>query len=100
MRTGQARKRDANETAIVRALEGIGVTVRRISAPGLPDLLTHSRGVWLQIEVKRHPPRPRRFLSDRHGQSLTPAQSMLYHEAPFPVVTTVAEALALFGVRS
>ena len=79
-------KRDWNEPGIVSALEAIGVTVYRVSMPGLPDLLTHQRGVWLPIEVKR--PRGR----------LTPAQQETFEQTPFPVVETEAEALALFGV--
>lgn len=86
MRVGQSRKRDWNEASIVAALRGIGVDVWRMSGEGLPDLLTHSRGKWLPIEVKR--PRGK----------LTPAQKALRAIAPFPVVETDAEALALFGV--
>lgn len=80
-------RRDENEQAIVDALEAIGVDVWRISAPGMPDLLTHSRGRWLPIEVKES--------SKAH---LTTAQAETYQRAPFPVVTSVAEALSLFGV--
>lgn len=88
MRVGQARKRDFGEAAIVSALESIGVTVRRVSGEGVPDLLCHSRGIWLPIEVKR----PRGHL--------TPAQKALYQLAPYPVVERPEEALALFGVRA
>jgi hypothetical protein len=97
MRVGQSRKRDGNEAAIVRALRQISVDVWRISAPGLPDLITHFRGRWLPIEVKHK--RARRSLSDHKGRSLTPAQCATYRIAPFPVVETVQEALELFGVR-
>lgn len=86
-RVGQARRRDWNETAIVSALRGVGVVVYRLSAPGVPDLLTYSRGVWLPIEVKK--PRGK----------LTPAQKDTRADTPYPVVETVAEALALFGVK-
>lgn len=53
MRVGQSRKRDANEPAIVEALESCGALVQRISAPGFADLVcSHwSCGVIL-IEVK------------------------------------------------
>lgn len=88
MRVGQSRRRDFNEAAIVSELESIGVIVVRISAPGAPDLLCYSRGHWLPVEVKR----PRGHL--------TPAQLALRAMAPFPVVETPAEALALFGVRA
>ena len=87
MRVGQRRKRDQNESEIVRALRQIGVTVERISEPGLPDLLTHARGIWLPIEVKMP------------GEALTPAQAETYQRAPFAIVHNEAEALALFGVR-
>ncbi len=96
MRVGQARRRDGIEAQIVKALREIGVTVISISCPGAPDLLTHSRGIWLPIEVKHR--RPRRSLSDRKGRSLTPSQCALYAQAKFPIVESVAEALALFGV--
>ena len=82
----RAAKRDWNEEAIVRALEAIGVDVWRVSNPGLPDLLTHQRGVWLPIEVKG--PRGR----------LTNQQAVMRRRVTFPVVRSVTEALALFGV--
>ena len=88
MRVGQNRKRDWNEAAIISALRAIGVTVRQISGEGVPDLLCHSRGKWLVVEVKR--PRGK----------LTPAQRELQRVAPFPVVEDVPSALALFGVRT
>ncbi len=96
-RVGQARKRDGNEAAIIAALESIGVVVWRISAPGVPDLLTWSRGSWLPIEVKHD--KPRRSLSDTHGRSLTPSQCATYALTKFPIVRSAAEALALFGVH-
>ena len=70
------------------ALRSIGVDVWKISAPGLPDLLTCSRGKWLPIEVKK--PRGK----------LTPAQQATRKQSPFPVVETVDQALALFGVSA
>ena len=88
MRTGQSRKRDALEPHIVDALEQIGVTVFRISGAGCPDLLCHARGVWLPVEVK----------SGKAGR-LTPAQENARLRAAYPVVRSVADALALFGVR-
>ena len=97
MRVGQARKRDTVEAAIVSALREIGVTVLRISGAGAPDLLCHARGVWLPIEVKHA--RPRRVLTDTKSRSLTPAQCLTYAVAPFPIVTSVADALSLFGIR-
>lgn len=85
---GRGRKRDANEAGIVRALRDIGCTVRQISGEGVPDLAVYSRGVWRLIEVKMP------------GRPLKPAQQALYVQAPFPIVHTEAEALALFGVMA
>ncbi len=85
-RVGQVRRRDVNERAIVDALRAIGVFVFRISGPGIPDLLTYSRGVWLPIEVKSG------------TGKLTPLQQQA--SVTYPVVRSVAEALALFGVNA
>lgn len=52
MRTGQARKRDANENGIVEALEAVGAKVLRVSGKGLPDLFVCYRGKWKALEVK------------------------------------------------
>ena len=87
-RVGQARKRDANEDQIVVALEFWGVDVWRLSGKGVPDLLTHWRGRWLPIEVK-----------STKG-TLTPEQVKTQQRAPFPVVHSVDEALALFSRRA
>ena len=86
MRVGQTRRRDANEAAIVAALRKIGVQVWRISAPGLPDLITHHRGTWRPLEIKRP------------GGSLTPAQRETARTAPFAMVSSVSEAVRVFGV--
>jgi Holliday junction resolvase len=86
-RVGQVRKRDWNEPAIVDALRAIGVRVWRLSGPGLPDLLTHYRGIWSVIEVKK----PRGKLTD--------AQCNTRALAHFPVVETIDQALALFQVK-
>lgn len=80
-------RRDANETAIVNALKAIGVCVHRVNSDSLPDLLTHFRGVWTPVEVKVK------------GGTLTPGQVDTYQQSPFPIVSSVAEALALFGVH-
>ena len=50
MRT--AAKRDSNEPETIRALEALGATVVRLSAPGLPDLLVAYRGKIHLFEVK------------------------------------------------
>lgn len=52
MRVGQARKRDANEKAIVDALRRVGASIVRISADGAPDLLVGFRGQNWLLEVK------------------------------------------------
>lgn len=48
----RAKKRDANEPAIVAAFEARGCTVTRIDAKGVPDLLVGWRGANLLVEVK------------------------------------------------
>lgn len=80
-RVGQARKRDANEAAIVSALRKCGVTVLQISGKGCPDLLCAWQGLWLPLEVKQP------------GQELTLAQLETQRQAAFPVVQTIDEAL-------
>ena len=77
----RAAKRDANEAAIVAALERIGCVVRRLNQDGLPDLLVACRGMWTAMEVKEP------------GGKLTRAQAKLMRLAPFPVVHSVDEAL-------
>ncbi len=87
MRVGQSRKRDANEPAIIRAWEQIGVQCWAISGAGVPDVLTYRQGIWLPVEIKSP------------GGELTVAQAITYQRAPFPVVESVAEALKLFGCK-
>lgn len=84
----RAARKDWPQAQIVRALRDIGVDVLVVNQEGVPDLLTHSRGRWLPIEIKR----PRGHL--------TPLQAALRQRAPFPVVESVDQALALFGVRA
>lgn len=87
MRVGQARKRDANENGIVAALEALGAVVLRLSGDGVPDLLVAYQGRWQPVEVKQP------------GGKLTPAQVRVQERTGFPVVESVDQALALFGVR-
>lgn len=54
------RKRDANEGAIVAALQAVGATVERLSGPDIPDLLVGHHGVNFLLEVKM----PKGELSD------------------------------------
>lgn len=84
MRVGQSRKRDANERAIIAALEAIGVRVQRVSERGFPDLVCYSREGLRLIEVKSN------------TGKLTLAQQAA--DWPCVVVRSVAEALALYGV--
>lgn len=51
-RVGQTRRRDANEKAIVDALEAAGCEVTRISGKGAPDLIVRYRGHLFGFEVK------------------------------------------------
>ena len=87
-RVGQARKRDANEKAIVDALEHVGAAVFRLNGAGIPDLLVAYRGHWLPMEVK-----------SAHGKLTARQAEMLFRAGPIPIVRSVAEALALIGVR-
>ena len=85
-RVGQARKRDAIEAEVIDALESIGIDCWRLSEPGLGDVLTHSRGKWLPLEIKSGKGR------------LTPKQAELQKRVDLPIVRSVADALAVFGV--
>lgn len=89
-RVGQARKRDANEPAIVQALERIGVKVQRVSAPGFADLICwHPREGVRLLEVK-----------SARGK-LTPLQVEHRQDGwPVCIVRCEADALAVFGVRT
>lgn len=80
-------KRDGTERRIIQALRKVGVQVFPISGRGLPDLLLFHRGRWSVLEVKAS-----------KKSRLTDAQLNTRVTAPFPVVCTVEEALALFQV--
>jgi hypothetical protein len=92
-----AKKRDANESSIVAALERVGAVVWRIDEPG--DLLIRFRREWFCLEVK--PP-----LGKRGGSShskLTPKQEKTHAVVTdaIPIVRTEREALLVIGaVRS
>lgn len=83
-RVGQTRRRDTTEARIVQALRKIGVQVFPISGRGVPDLLLFFRGRWSVLEVKSP------------GGRLTDAQKNTRVLAPFPVVSSIPEAVALF----
>jgi hypothetical protein len=90
----KAGKKDLNQAAIVAALRDTGNAVMVSNQEGWPDLYVHHRRfmfqgywLWLPVEVKRP------------GGILTPLQAELRDRAYFPVVSSVDEALALFGVQ-
>lgn len=84
---GRAEKRDAVEPAIVAVLRRVGASVRRLSAPGLPDLIVAYHGRVVLLEVKRR------------GGKLTPAQRKLIAEG-WPVVTVECPVDALMAIGS
>lgn len=95
-----ARRVDANQSEIVRALEGIGVGVIDLSGygDGVGDLLCVFRGKLDLLEVKSE--------SARKGdKALTLPQIRVRdilrrHGGTMHVVRTVPEALAIFGARA
>lgn len=52
MRSARAKRRDANEMVIVKALEEIGASVTRLDGDGIPDLLVGLDGKTHLLEVK------------------------------------------------
>lgn len=85
-----AAKRDGNEAAIVRTLEGIGAQVYRLSQRGLPDLLVNWLGKTYFMEVKNK------------GGELTAAQVVTYETWEgdnFLVVHDADEALAALDAQ-
>lgn len=86
---GFAKKRDANEPAIVDALEAVGAVVVRISMMDVPDLLVGFRGDNFMLEVKNGKAKP------------SPGQSTFHAEwrgKPIVVVRGVDEALTAIGI--
>ena len=81
-RVGQARKRDANEAAIVQALEQIGCFVTRVSGRGAPDILVRRGSMLFAFEIK-----------GKRGQR-TAAQ----RETGWPLIRSIDEALKAVGV--
>jgi Holliday junction resolvase len=82
----QNARRDGTERRIIQALRKVGVQVFPMSGRGLPDLLLFHRGRWSVLEIKTK------------GGRLTDAQKNTRVTAPFPIASTVEEALALFQV--
>jgi Holliday junction resolvase len=83
VRTGQARKRDANEAAIVKALRQIGAEVFPLSGRGIPDVLVRYRGAVYAFEIK----------------SATGKRTEAQVDTQWPVIRSIQEALAAVGVR-
>lgn len=82
-RVGQARKRDANEKPIRKALEAVGAHVTPVSGKGAPDLLVRWQGRLFGLEVK-----------GKHGKQ-TEAQV----ETNWPIVRSIDDALHAIGAR-
>lgn len=59
----RAQRRDANEPAIIEALQAVGCTVEQLSLEDGPDLLVGRLGLNYLLEVKR----PAEDLSDGQG---------------------------------
>lgn len=78
-----AAKRDANEPAIVKALQAVGVEVWKISGKDKPDLLTRYRGRWLPLGVKM----PKGALTAGEHQGVK-----------WPLVRTVDDAFEAVGI--
>lgn len=90
----RAKRRDANELEIVRALERAGAQVYRIDKPA--DLLVGFRQRWHLFEVKDDEKAP----SKRH---LTQDEAIVAAECewmglPYRIVASVSEALEAIGV--
>jgi hypothetical protein len=103
-RGGAGKRRDATEPPIISGLGGCGIIVKQLSQRGLPDLLTHCRhltptllrwmevnGVWMPMEVKV-PGGEAPYIQRRRK-----AQYDLRAIAPFPIVSSLEEALAVYG---
>ena len=84
MRVGQARRRDTNEPEIRRAFHAVGAQTYPLSGAPAPDLLVWFRGREYVMEIK-----------SKRGKNRKDEA----HDVPWPVVSSVAEALQLIGVR-
>lgn len=94
----RAAKRDANEAAIVTALERVGCSVARLNDPGVPDLLVARHGAMWLLEVKM----PAGSKGGTSGRELTDEQRRWWAawRGPVPVIVrSVEEALAVVGVN-
>ncbi len=88
MRVGQARKRDANEPAIVKALRQVGAQVVRISERGAPDLLVLWRGDLFVLEVK-----------SRLGRTTLAQDATIDGGWPVLIARSVEDALKAIGAK-
>lgn len=100
-----ASRIDANQPAIVKALEAAGVSVQPLSliGKGCPDLLAGFNGLTVLIEVKRDYSYDRGPRGVEHViGKLTPDQERWHREwkgQPVVIARTPAEALNCFGLE-
>ena len=98
-----AKKRDANEWAIVAALEAVGANVTRLDTTGVPDLLVAFRSRTYLLEVKDPAQAKKAYRGGAGRQALTPAQvkwwGLPWSGDDRKVVETVEEALAAIGYQ-
>lgn len=93
-----AVQRDANEPAIVAALEAVGATVTRLNMRDVPDLLVGFRRENYLLEVKR--PAGKRGGTSDDGQRLSEGQEIwhcTWRGRTPAVVRTPEEALIAIG---
>jgi hypothetical protein len=109
---GHARRRDANEPAIVEALQAAGAVVERLGYPkGVPDLLVGYQGRTFLLEVK-NPDRKRKgggTSGAKPGERRTPGRGVLTKDqvtwfgswkgAPVVEVINADEALAAIATK-
>lgn len=98
-----ARRRDANEPAIVKALQAVGATVVKLTGSGQPDLLVGWRGKTYLLEVK-DPDMGARNSRTKHGHKTSTGMRetqerwwSAWKGLPPVLVTTPQDALAAIG---
>jgi|SRR6185369_2072979 len=88
-------RKDANEKAIVSALEKIGVKVQKLGGKGIPDLLVGHRQRLVLFELKDGAKKP-------SARKLRPGQKEFAEKwAGYPIfkVETLADAFAALGIE-
>lgn len=97
-----ARKRDANERAIIRALEARGAHVAQLDGAGVPDLVVSVQGTLTLVEVKDVKEGKTMVQKGKHDNAeyreLTPAQVTWWQKwrgKPAIVVHSPEEAVRL-----